>query len=135
MLVVEDEPALGQAVARILPAGGYHACPPTTAPRPSTLYAEHGCDLLLTDVIMPEMSGPQLAEPCWTRHPGLPVLYMSGYSDGLLGHDHILDDEIAFIEKPFTSAGLLTRVGDLAAAANRAAPSPEHPAPAGTRPG
>jgi hypothetical protein len=47
----------------------------------------------------------------------------------------VVEDEHVLGEKPFTSAELLTRVGDLAAAANTAAPSPEHPAPAGTRPG
>jgi DNA-binding NtrC family response regulator len=74
------------------------------------LDAEHGCDLLLTDVIMPGMSGPRLAELLGTRHPGLPVLYMSGYSNGLLGTTHVLDPEIAFIEKPFTAHDLLRRI-------------------------
>lgn len=66
---------------------------------------------------MPEMSGRQLAEAMLERHPGLPVLYMSGYSDGLVGHEHLVADEVAFIEKPFASADLLTLVGALLPAA------------------
>ena len=111
VLVVEDEQALGEAVARILNDGGYRTLSAGDGAHALRLDLEQGCDLLLTDVIMPEMSGRRLAETMLERHPGLPVLYMSGYSDGLLGHEHILDDEIAFIEKPFTSAHLLSRVG------------------------
>jgi two-component system cell cycle sensor histidine kinase/response regulator CckA len=74
---------------------------------------EHGCDLLLTDVIMPGMSGPRLAELLESRHPGLPVLFMSGYSNGLLGSTHVLDPDIAFIEKPFTADDLLRRVSSV----------------------
>jgi two-component system cell cycle sensor histidine kinase/response regulator CckA len=110
VLVVEDEPALGRIVARILTQGGYRVLSAESGPEALDLDAEHGCDLLLTDVIMPGMSGPRLAELLGTRHPGLPVLFMSGYSNGLLGTTHVLDPEIAFIEKPFTAHDLLRRI-------------------------
>ncbi len=113
VLVVEDEQPLGEAVARMLNDGGYRTLSAGDGPQALRLDRSHGCDLLLTDVIMPEMSGRQLAEKMLERHPGLPVLYMSGYSDGLLGHEHVLDDGIEFIEKPFSSASLLTRVGGM----------------------
>jgi FixJ family two-component response regulator len=82
------------------------------------MHAEHDCDLLLTDVIMPEMSGRRLADLLRQRRPDLPVLYMSGYSNGLLGTTNVLDHDIAFIEKPFTRQVLLLKVHEVLAAAN-----------------
>jgi PAS domain S-box-containing protein len=110
VLVVEDEPALGRIIARILSQGGYRVLSAASGPEALDLDRDHGCDLLLTDVIMPGMSGPRLAELLEARHTGLPVLYMSGYSNGLLGSTHVLDPDIAFIEKPFTADDLLRRV-------------------------
>ena len=81
------------------------------------MHAEHDCDLLLTDVIMPEMSGRRLADLLHERRADLPVLYMSGYSNGLLGTTNVLDQDIAFIEKPFTRQELLHKVGDVLTAA------------------
>jgi PAS domain S-box-containing protein len=110
VLVVEDEPALGRVVTRILTNNGYHVLTAGNGPQALALLEHHDCDLLLTDVIMPEMSGPRLAEILHERQPGLPVIYMSGYSNGLLGTTHVLDDDIAFIEKPFTAADLLHKL-------------------------
>ncbi|GIF12965.1 PAS domain S-box protein [Actinoplanes teichomyceticus] len=118
VLVVEDEVALARIITRILTENGYHVVVAADGRHALALYEQHGCDLLLTDVIMPEMSGPRLAELLTERQPGLPVLYMSGYSNGLLGSTHVLDGDIAFIEKPFTAADLLRKVAD----ARRAAP-------------
>jgi PAS domain S-box-containing protein len=113
VLVVEDEPALAQAVARILDEGGYRALTANDPAEALALDTECGCDLLLTDVVLPEMSGRRLAERLQRRHPDLAVLFMSGYTDGQLGAERILDDGIAFIEKPFTANLLLTRVGEV----------------------
>ncbi|WP_433730432.1 ATP-binding protein [Actinoplanes sp. CA-051413] len=113
VLVVEDEPALGRIVARILSQGSYRVLSAASGPEALELDRDQGCDLLLTDVIMPGMSGPRLAELLAARHPGLPVLFMSGYSNGLLGSTHVLDPDIAFIEKPFTADDLLRRVSSV----------------------
>ncbi|BEL08778.1 PAS domain-containing sensor histidine kinase [Actinoplanes sichuanensis] len=113
ILVVEDEPALARVVTRILAGGGYRVLTATGGPQALTLFHQHGCDLLLTDVIMPEMSGRRLAELVHQAEPGLPVLYMSGYSNGLLGTTHVLDGDIAFIEKPFTAHDLLHKVAEV----------------------
>ncbi len=112
VLVVEDEVALGRIVARILTNGGYLARTAHNGAEALRLFREHGCDLLLTDVIMPEITGPRLAEIARVERPDLPVLFMSGYSNGLLGTTHVLDEGIAFIEKPFTGGDLLHKVAD-----------------------
>ena len=110
VLVVEDESALARVITRILTNGGYRMVTAANGVQALELYEEHGCDVLLTDVIMPEMSGRRLAELLHQRQPDLPVLYMSGYSNGLLGTAHLLDEDIAFIEKPFTASGLLCKL-------------------------
>ncbi|MFC7528724.1 PAS domain S-box protein [Actinoplanes sp. GCM10030250] len=115
ILVVEDEPALARVVTRILARGGYHVLTATGGEEALALFRQHGCDALLTDVIMPEMSGRRLADLIHESRPELPVLYMSGYSNGLLGTTHVLDGDIAFIEKPFTAHDLLHKIAEVAA--------------------
>ncbi|SDT60287.1 PAS domain S-box-containing protein [Actinoplanes derwentensis] len=113
VLVVEDEPALARVVTRILSNAGYHVLTATGGPEALHLFTQHDCDVLLTDVIMPEMSGRRLAELLHEAVPTLPVLYMSGYSNGLLGTTHVLDGDIAFIEKPFTAHDLLHKIAEV----------------------
>jgi two-component system cell cycle sensor histidine kinase/response regulator CckA len=118
VLVVEDEPALARVVTRILANGGYHVLTATGGPQALALFRQHGCDVLLTDVIMPEMSGRHLVEIIHEAAPALPVLYMSGYSNGLLGTTHVLDGDIAFIEKPFTAYDLLYKIAEVVPSRN-----------------
>jgi DNA-binding NtrC family response regulator len=68
-------------------------------------------DLLLTDVVLPGMNGRALYEQLHRRHPGLRVLYMSGYPGAVLDEQGIDHAEIAFIHKPFAVDTLLARVG------------------------
>ncbi|WP_238010674.1 PAS domain S-box protein [Dactylosporangium sp. AC04546] len=115
VLVVEDEPALAQVVRRILVAGGYQVRVAADGAEALRLHEQHGCDLLLTDVIMPELSGPRLAAALQERQPGLPVLYMSGYSNGLLGGTQIVEPGVTLLEKPFTGTELLHKVHQVGA--------------------
>jgi two-component system, cell cycle sensor histidine kinase and response regulator CckA len=113
ILVVDDEDAIRQVVTRILDANGYQVVSACGGSEALALDERHRSQLLLTDAIMPGMSGRRLAELLRRRHPGLPVLFMSGYSDGLRSTQIIVDDEFGFIEKPFTAQNLLQRVHDL----------------------
>jgi two-component system cell cycle sensor histidine kinase/response regulator CckA len=73
---------------------------------------EHSGDLhlLITDVVMPEMNGRELAEQLGTIRPNLKCLYMSGYTADLIAHRGILDEGLNFIQKPFGSDDLAARV-------------------------
>ena len=66
--------------------------------------------LLLTDVVMPEMNGKELFIKASEKHPGLKVLYMSGYTDNVIAHRGILDEGMAFVQKPFTVRALSVEV-------------------------
>ncbi|MDT4993993.1 MAG: hypothetical protein QOH97_3885 [Actinoplanes sp.] len=113
ILAVDDEDAIRQVVQRILDNAGYRVLTAHGGSAALDLDAQSHCQLLLTDVVMPDMSGRRLAELLRRRHPGLPVLYMSGYSDGLRETASTGNDDFGFIEKPFTAHGLLDRVHDL----------------------
>jgi two-component system cell cycle sensor histidine kinase/response regulator CckA len=119
ILVVEDEPALGASIARILTAGGYHVRSAVSGPDALAVHADEGCDLLIADVVIPDMSGPRLAEILRRTHPQLPVLYVSGYIDGILGPNRLCTPETDVVEKPFTAGQLLAAVSKALAAAPR----------------
>jgi len=115
VLVVEDEPDLRKLITSILEQAGYtvlSAGDPEEALRLAA--AQPGAlDLLLTDVVLPRMSGRQLAERLRERQPSLRVLYMSGYADRAVVHNGILHEEATFLEKPFTKHALLAKVREL----------------------
>ena len=111
ILLVEDDPEVRELVAEILGDYGYRVI---TASRPADAMrlgdGEERIDLLLTDVVMPEMSGRELAGQLTARHPELRVLYMSGYSDEVLASRGVIDPGIRLLMKPFTSAALTSQV-------------------------
>jgi len=112
VLVVEDEQSLRDLAARILIRNGYQVCAATTAAdalrHASDLHQP--IDLLLTDVVMPEMLGNQVAAQVRAVRPGTPVLYMSGYAQPVLDTQGALDPSVDLLEKPFSENTLLTRV-------------------------
>jgi CheY-like chemotaxis protein len=112
VLLVEDEDAVRDVVRRVLERQGYHVLEASSGPRALALAATWSAaiDLLLTDVIMPEMNGPQLAAQLSAQRPGLRVLYASGYAADALGPLGLATREVDLIQKPFTPGGLARRV-------------------------
>ena len=112
VLVVEDESALREVTRRILTRNGYRVL--ALACGDEAIAAASECDeriaLLLTDVVMPGMQGKEVAERVCQIQPGIRVLYMSGYTEGLLSAPGVLDAGINLIEKPFTEAAMLKKL-------------------------
>ena len=111
VLLVEDEPGVRAVAARVLSGAGYRVLPAEEGRAALSLFGRHerDIDLLLTDVVMPGMSGSDLAAQLRARRPDLPVAFMSGYADGE-GPD--LDcTGVALLAKPFESHELLSHVG------------------------
>jgi PAS domain S-box-containing protein len=114
VLIVEDQPEVAQLVQRLIEPAGYVITVATDALMAVTQVAAGAHpDLLITDVVMPTMTGPELASALRTHHPDLPVLYMSGYTAASLGPQLHLDDNSMLIEKPFTRSTLLGAIRTL----------------------
>ncbi|MGA2010626.1 MAG: ATP-binding protein [Solirubrobacteraceae bacterium] len=110
ILLVEDEPALRAVTRRILTGAGYRVVEaPDGEAALEAAAPELTIDVLLTDVVMPGLLGHQLAERLRLQRPSLRVLYMSGFSERLLGQTAHLG-RVALIEKPFTAPILLEEV-------------------------
>jgi two-component system cell cycle sensor histidine kinase/response regulator CckA len=112
VLVVEDESALRTLVERVLARAGYIVLTADNASEAVEVFEQHqGCvHLLLTDVVMPEMNGKQLADLLALQAPHLRVLYMSGYTDEAIFHRGVLTSGTHFISKPFNPAQLTRMV-------------------------
>lgn len=108
ILLVEDELAVRSLVARMLRTLGYEAIVAASAAEAVGLFELHAGEIsaLLTDVVMPQLGGRDLAERLVERAPSLRVLFMSGYTEDALVRRHDLIERFAFIEKPFTSRQL-----------------------------
>ena len=122
ILVVDDEPAVRAVAARILRRGGYPVLEAGGGEEALLLASAHEIGLLLTDTLMPGMSGVALADRLRQRKPALPVVYMSGYGAEILGAKGISVSDPDFLAKPFTAEALLARV-------RAALAIPEPPAP------
>jgi CheY-like chemotaxis protein len=115
LLVVEDEEPVRSLVCRILAGAGYTILAAATGDEALDLEAHHGgrIDLLFTDVVLPGMSGRELAGELASRRPGMPVLYASGYNEEIVAARGVLNPGISYLAKPYTSEELLERVRGL----------------------
>lgn len=123
ILLVEDERAVRHVARLVLSHAGYRVLEARhgeDALRLITGTSDH-VDLLLTDVVMPTMGGGALSVHFRALRPGVPVLFMSGYSDDAIVRDGVARTETHFLTKPFTGADLLTAVGRAIGAARSAA--------------
>ncbi|MEM1181223.1 MAG: response regulator, partial [Acidobacteriota bacterium] len=110
--VVEDEPTVRRLLCGILQKYGYRVLEATDAEEAFALFrrSPEPIDLLLTDVIMPEVDGRAVAEQLVSEQPDLKVLYVSGYPDDFLGDRGILPETTNFLSKPFTPKTLISKV-------------------------
>ena len=115
ILVAEDEPALRLLAHRSLSEAGYtvHTASNGMEALAIVLQGDEIIDLLLTDVIMPKMGGRELAEQLTARFPGLPVIFMSGYTDEAISHHGVLDHGVHLMNKPFTRAQLTQKIREV----------------------
>ena len=112
ILLVEDEPAILNMAAMILTRQGYTVLQAHTPGEAIGIAAENSgaIQLLMTDVVMPEMNGRDLAKALQARHPQLKCLFMSGYTADVIAHHGVLDDGVHFIQKPFSLSDLAAKV-------------------------
>ncbi len=115
ILLVEDEDAVRRFAKFALERHGYRVIEAASPDQALALVADSDepIDLLLTDVVMPHLSGPEMAERLVLMRPGLPVLYMSGYPAGVVMHGALLDSSVRLLSKPFTTAELLATIQDI----------------------
>jgi len=112
ILLVEDEPSVLAMATKILLRQGYTVLAANSPGDALRLAREHAGEiaLLLTDVVMPEMSGRELAESLTRLNPRLKRLFMSGYTSDIIAHHGVIDEGVHFIQKPFTMNDLAAKV-------------------------
>lgn len=115
VLLVEDEKPLRELAHEILRGNGYKVLE-APSPEEALLIGERhagSIDLLLTDVVMPKMSGREVAKRLKPLRPTMKVLYMSGYTDDVLGQHGVLAPDTAYLQKPFTPDALARGVREV----------------------
>ena len=115
VLLVEDEESVRQLVRETLEARGYRVLEAKDGETAQGIAANHSgaIDLLITDVVMPGMSGRELAKQLAESHPDTGVLYLSGYTEDTIVHEGVLESGTAFLQKPFTLQNLSRKVREV----------------------
>jgi PAS domain S-box-containing protein len=115
VLLVEDEDMVRDLAIQLLKEGGYNVLEASGGEEALGICKEHTApiDLLITDVVMPKMSGKDVADQLKTIHPETKVLFMSGYTDEAIVHHGIVDPDIAFLQKPFSEKALAQKIREV----------------------
>ncbi len=112
VVLAEDEDALRVLLGRVLAGSGYHVIAGRNGAEALDAARARGgrVDLLLADLVMPKMTGAELAQALANEQPGVKVLFMTGHTEDALVEDRLRDGDVELIQKPFTSEALLGRV-------------------------
>jgi DNA-binding response OmpR family regulator len=104
-----------ELASRVLQRFGYTVLVAADGTEAVEIFESHEppIDLLITDIVMPDMNGKELYETLAVRQPGLRVLYMSGYTDNVIVHHGVLEAGVNFIQKPFSVNTLAERVREV----------------------
>jgi CheY-like chemotaxis protein len=115
ILLVEDEPTILRMTQMMLERKGYTVIPAATPAEAMKKAKNHPgiIHLLMTDVVMPEMNGRNLAEQIFLLYPEIRLLFMSGYTSNVIVHHGVLDEGVAFIQKPFSMAQMTAKVREV----------------------
>jgi CheY-like chemotaxis protein len=114
VMVVEDETLHLKVVRQMLESYGYRVLVASSPGEALNLAKDHtSIDLLLTDVVMPEMNGKDLAEKMISLFPDIMCIFMSGYTDNIIIHQGILEEGLSFIQKPFSKEQLATKLREV----------------------
>lgn len=115
ILLVEDEAGVRTLARKVMESKGFKVLEATHGEQALNILEDHEgpIHLLLTDVVMPRMSGRELAERLGDKHPEVKVLFMSGYTDEAIVNHGVLQSGIAFIPKPFTPDALVRKVHEI----------------------
>jgi signal transduction histidine kinase/ActR/RegA family two-component response regulator len=114
ILIVEDEAAVRRLAASVLRTSGYRVQEARDGIEAFALIqAKQPFDMVITDVIMPKMSGKELHDQIKAIAPRIKVLFMSGYTDDALAHHGVLGPELSFLEKPFSPSSLARKVREV----------------------
>ena len=115
ILLVEDEEAVRTMISRVLRGNGYRVLEACQGKEAIEVCQKHQgiIHLMVTDVIMPQMSGRELAERMSSVRPEMKVLFMSGYPDNAIVHHGVLDAGTAFLQKPFTLTALENKIREV----------------------
>ena len=115
ILLIEDEPLVRDLVTDVLHNHRYKVLTASDGEEALAIAPEHPSEIHLTlsDVVLPSMSGKEAATRLTQARPGLKVLYMSGYAEEQIVHEGIVDENVAFLAKPFTPAALSEKVRDV----------------------
>jgi len=115
ILVAEDEDGVRSLTREVLEKYGYTVLEAANGEEALKVAEQHDgpLDLLLSDVVMPRMGGPELAQALLAKRPTVKVLYMSGYTDHPMVRRGVVNAGVAFLQKPFTPTVLVSRVREV----------------------